>query len=923
MQISCKQCNSSLTIPDGSTPKFCSECGAQLVSGDQEGGDQTVQQARAAAEMNTVTHLPASRLSSPVGSGGGEIQHSEIGPYRLVRQLGQGGMGTVYEAVHNQTGQSVALKLLMPSLRGTDDSIHRFRRESQIAASLNHPRSTFVYEAGKHKEQFYITMELMDGGTLKDVVSAQGPLEVGRAVDYILDIIDGLKVAHAAGIVHRDLKPSNCFLDRDGRVKVGDFGLAKSFLGDSQLTQTGTFMGTPQYAAPEQLRSVDVDDRVDIYAVGATLFYLLAGKPCFRGNPAQVIASIASEPPPKVSEFVNGVPRPLVRLIAQTMEKDPARRPQSLEILRDMLLPYSTRGASLADIGRRMAAFFIDITIAATISAMVRMVLAILSLMFTSPLLNPNQASSIALQVGLVIAYFVICEHYYGRGVGKWLLGMRVIGSNSESPGFLAATLRAVTVPGLSWLASTLPVAMITAVPEQDVRGAVDTVTQLQVIGLLSWIPSLICMMTARRSNGYQGIHELISGTRVVRLSGDLEFRRMDSLPITAPVRLESERPFGPFQAVGRFGDGMVPVTYLATDPELGRDVWIYDDVPPTATSDARRFSTRVRRLRMIHDGRQSDENWFVTESVKGAPISEVLNQRKWTWQTVRPLLLELTIELQDSAARDILPDNLGVDHVWIDETGRIKLLDFPVVRTLIQNTADAAQPSPAIQPQNKLLLEMLSQFLTRHDVPLHVRQLLQELQDLADDDTMLAHAESRLSQFADRPSNWNWDDRLGVLAISAGLEMGVMTTLVYLAGIACLAFNPYSPLALITSLGIGSLAAFIFGYCFDGGLAFRLSNVAVLRQTDLRAASKLRCALRNAMAWLPLVLMAATGFFMLHYSMQTLPDRWGGESLVQMLLLVLSVPAGLFIAANIIIALFYPVRNIPDYLAGTRLSRQ
>ena len=605
------------------------------------------------------------------------------------------------------------------------------------------------------------------------------------------------------------------------------------------------------------------------------------------------------------------------------MEKDPARRPQSLEILRDMLLPYSTRGASLADIGRRMAAFFIDIMIAATISALVRTVLVILGMVFKFPLLNPNQASSIALQVGLVIAYFVVCEHYYGRGVGKWLLGMRVIGSNSESPGFLAATLRAVIVPGLSWLAYSLPAAMITAVPEQDVRGTVDTVTQLQVIGLLSWIPSLICMVIARRSNGYQGIHELISGTRVVRLSGDLEFRRMDSLPITAPVRLESEKPFGSFQAVGCFADDLRPVTYLGVDPELGRDVWIYDDVPPTETSDARRFSTRVRRLRMIHDGRQSDENWFVTEAVKGAPISEVLNQWKWTWQTVRPLLLELAIELQDSAALGILPDNLGVDHVWIDETGRIKLLDFPVVRTLIQNTAVAAQPSPAIQPQNKLLLEMLSQFLTRHDVPLHVRQLLKELQDLADDDTMLAHAESRLSQFADRPSNWNWDDRLGVLAISAGFEMGVMTTLVYLAGIACLAFNPYSPLALITSLGIGSLAAFIFGYCFDGGLAFRLSNVAVLRQTDLRAASKLRCALRNAMAWLPLVLMAATGFFMLHYSMQTFPERAGGEYAVQMLLLFLSVPTGLFIAANIIIALFYPVRNIPDYLAGTRLSRQ
>ena len=151
-----------------------------------------------------------------------------------------------------------------------------------------------------------------------------------------------------------------------------------------------------------------------------------------------------------------------------------------------------------------------------------------------------------------------------------------------------------------------------------------------------------------------------------------------------------------------------------------------------------------------------------------------------------------------------------------------------------------------------------------------------------------------------------------------------VVAVLVYLAGIACLAFNPYSAIAFVTSVGVGSLAAFIFGYCFDGGLAFRLSNVAVLRQTDLRAASKLRCALRNATAWLPLVLMAASGFFMLHNSMQPFPERASGEyPFLTLILLLLSLPTGLIIAVNIIISLFYPVRNIPDYLAGTRLSRQ
>ena len=138
---------------------------------------------------------------------------ARFGPFRIKRKLGQGGMGSVFEAEHCSTGQSIALKLLSRDLLATEESVERFKRESQIAASINHPRSTFVYEAGQLDNQFYITMELMTGGTLKEVVEEEGQLPVEKAIDYVLDIINGLQVAHEAGIVHRDLKPSNCFID--------------------------------------------------------------------------------------------------------------------------------------------------------------------------------------------------------------------------------------------------------------------------------------------------------------------------------------------------------------------------------------------------------------------------------------------------------------------------------------------------------------------------------------------------------------------------------------------------------------------------------------------------------------------------------------------------------------------------------------
>ena len=938
MQISCRKCKALITVPSGSIPKFCSECGASLSPAEPAEPDSTLRQTAREAEAWTVTRRPSPELKDPEKESPSQQGQREIGPYRLVRQLGQGGMGSVFEAIHQETGQPVALKLLIPSLQGTDESIQRFRRESQIAASLNHPRSTFVYGAGEHEGQFYITMELMEGGTLKDIVATQGPVETGRAIDYILDIIDGLQAAHSEGIVHRDLKPSNCFLDREGRVKVGDYGLAKSFLGDSQLTQTGAFMGTPQYAAPEQLLSGDIDERVDIYALGATLFYLLAGQPCFRGSPAQVIASIASETPPKVSEFTSRVPRALVRIIAQTMEKDPNRRPQSLKMLREMLLPYSTRGASLADVGRRIAAFFVDMTMVQIINSILIMGLlflgAIAGISQLNPM-NPNKAL-VWIVVPIGIAYFALCEHYFGRGIGKWLMGMRVIGGDSESPSLAAAILRALILPGLSFLVSALAGVLWLNDPFPSSQNFQSIAGQQTAIQLLSSSLMLICMATARRSGGYRGIHELLSGTRVVRLSGELEFRRIESFPITVPVRGNTEKVFGNYRVIGRFESNLKPVPYLGMDPKLERDVWIYDELPPLPGPETDRYSTRARRLRMIHDARQSGQDWCVTEAVKGGPLVEILQQTDCNWQAVRPVLLELVIELRDSVAQGMLPVDLDIHHVWLDETGRIKLLEFPVVTARLLNlqgiettnesdtTKDkiSNSPSRSLPPENRLLIQLLSRFIQHHEVPLHVRRLLKKLRERGEEPSMLAYLETELSESADRPANWNWDDRLGVLAVAGGIEVASIFLLVNVVGMACFTIAFHWLSLLVVPMLIGGLATFMFGYCFNGGLALRLSEVAVLRQKDLQPASKWRCGARNALACLPFVLFASWGA-MIITSMSTFeiePRIKVGLMLLGNLLILLLCGC---IGLNIIISLLNPARNMIDYLAGTRLSRQ
>ena len=264
-----------------------------------------------------------------------------VGGYRLLRILGRGGMGTVYEAEESPSGRRVALKLVSPVYAGSAESVQRFRQEGRLASAISHPRCVFVLAADEEAGRPFIVMELMPGSTLQDLVAQQGPLPVEDAILKIFDVIDGLQAAHDTGVVHRDVKPSNCFVDKDSRVKVGDFGLSKSLERGAHLTRTGAFMGTPLYASPEQVRGERVDEQSDVYAVAATLYFLLTGRAPFQSpDPTVTLARIVSDPTPPMRGLRPTLPAELDQVVLRGLERDRRRRYANLGELRAALLPF-------------------------------------------------------------------------------------------------------------------------------------------------------------------------------------------------------------------------------------------------------------------------------------------------------------------------------------------------------------------------------------------------------------------------------------------------------------------------------------------------------------------------------------------------------------------------------------------------------
>src|SRR3954468_11041520 len=268
------------------------------------------------------------------------------GRYTIERKLGSGGMADVYLAEDRELGRPVALKLLNERHANDDQFVERFRREAQSAAGLNHPNIVSIFDRGQAEGTYYIAMEYLDGRTLKELLVRNGPTPVPIAIDYARQILGALAFAHRNGIVHRDIKPHNIIVGRDGRLKVTDFGIARS--GASQMTEAGSIVGTAQYLSPEQARGAPVDPRSDIYSLGVVLYEMLTGKVPFSGDtPVEIAMKHLSQIPEPPSKLREGIPHDLDAVVMRALAKDPEQRYATAEEM-DADLARVARGVAVS-----------------------------------------------------------------------------------------------------------------------------------------------------------------------------------------------------------------------------------------------------------------------------------------------------------------------------------------------------------------------------------------------------------------------------------------------------------------------------------------------------------------------------------------------------------------------------------------------
>ncbi len=258
----------------------------------------------------------------------------QVGPYRIERKIGAGGMGNVYLGVHKVTGKAVAVKVLPASMAREDGFVQRFRREIESLRKLSNRHIVELYEDGTTDDAtFWYSMEYIDGSTLTTEIIDRKRLPWKEVLEFALQISAALKAAHDAGIVHRDIKPSNLLLTKDRVIKLTDFGVASLF-ATSRLTRTGGIVGTAEYMSPEQARGQRAAKRSDLYSLGALMYAMLTGRPPFTGPTANdILQKHQFANFDKPSRYAPEIPRLLEDLVCQLLEKDPAKRPHDALVL--------------------------------------------------------------------------------------------------------------------------------------------------------------------------------------------------------------------------------------------------------------------------------------------------------------------------------------------------------------------------------------------------------------------------------------------------------------------------------------------------------------------------------------------------------------------------------------------------------------
>jgi serine/threonine protein kinase/Flp pilus assembly protein TadD len=294
--------------------KFCGNCAEPLYPPEEESAHPTKTLQTTPVELKTGTIF--------------------AGRFEVIEELGKGGMGKVYKVLDKEVNEKIALKLLKPEIATDEKTIERFRNELKFARKIGHPNVCRMYDLNREGDTHYITMELVSGEDLKSTITRIGQFPVGKAISIAKQVCDGLAEAHRLGVVHRDLKPQNIMLDKEGNVRIMDFGIARS-LKAKGLTGAGVMIGTPEYMSPEQVEVKDVDQRSDIYSLGVILYKMVTGRLPFEGETSIAIAmKHKSEAPRNPKELNSQIPEDLSRVILTCLEKDREKRYQSGEEVR-------------------------------------------------------------------------------------------------------------------------------------------------------------------------------------------------------------------------------------------------------------------------------------------------------------------------------------------------------------------------------------------------------------------------------------------------------------------------------------------------------------------------------------------------------------------------------------------------------------